>query len=156
MTAPAYPHKIATHYLYKNLYKYTSFLFFEDGHSNRVIPDPIPNSEVKAITLFVLVADKLRSSSAVSLYFFMKNLSKKDAEKRVADFFLNIKNKTSKQIKKIKVLAMNKKISLKKYRKFFCKNCLTPYSGKEKIRIKKGIKSVECLKCKKINRWKIK
>lgn len=86
----------------------------------------------------------------------MKNLSKTDAEKRVADFFLDIKNKSSKQIKKIKVLAMNKKISLKKYRKLFCKKCLTSYSGNEKVRIKKGIKSVECLKCNKINRWKVK
>ncbi|MEK6824181.1 MAG: hypothetical protein AABY06_04055 [Nanoarchaeota archaeon] len=85
----------------------------------------------------------------------MKNHPKKDTEKRIVDFFLNIKNKTSKQIKKIKSLAMNKKISLKEKRKLFCKKCLTPYSGNEKIRIKKGMKSVECLKCKKINRWKI-
>ena len=134
-----------------------------------VTPVLIPNTEVKPPALFVLVADKLRSSSAVSL-IFMKNLSKSDAEKIIADFFLNIKNKTSrlsqarssspesqaKQVKKIKSLAMNKKISLKKYRKLFCKICLIPYSGNEKIRIKKGIKSVECFKCKKINRWKIK
>ncbi len=86
----------------------------------------------------------------------MKNILKTDAEKRVADFFLDIKNKNSKQIKKIKSLAMNKKIPLKKYRKLFCKKCLTPYSKNEKIRIKNGTKSVECLKCKKINRWKIK
>lgn len=86
----------------------------------------------------------------------MKNLSKSNAEKRIADFFLDIKNKSSKEIKKIKALAMNKKIHLKEKRKLFCKICFTSYSGKEKIRIKKGIKSVECLKCRKINRWKIK
>ena len=85
----------------------------------------------------------------------MKNLSKKDAEKRIVDLFLDIK-KNQKEIKKIKSLAMNKKISLKKYKKFFCKKCLTPYSGNEKIRIKNVMKSVECLKCNKINRWKIK
>ncbi|MBI2057148.1 hypothetical protein HYT91_02745 [Candidatus Pacearchaeota archaeon] len=51
---------------------------------------------------------------------------------------------------------MNKKISLKAKRKLFCKFCLTPYSGNEKIRIKNGIKSVECLNCGKINRWGIK
>ena len=45
--------------LYKKLYKLTTTSYFEDGLSNRVIPDLIPNSEVKAITLFVLVADKL-------------------------------------------------------------------------------------------------
>lgn len=85
----------------------------------------------------------------------MKNLSKSDAEKKIAEFFSGIKNKSSKEIKKIKSLAMNKKISLKKYRKLFCKKCLTPYSGNEKIRIKKGIKSVECKSCGKINRWKV-
>lgn len=86
----------------------------------------------------------------------MKKISKKDAEKKVADFFLGIKSKIPKQIKKIKNFAMNKKISLKNKRKLFCKKCLTPYSGNEKIRIKNKIKSVECSKCKKINRWKIK
>ncbi len=86
----------------------------------------------------------------------MKNFSKTNAEKIIADFFLDLKNKTPKQLKKIKSLAMNKKISLKKYRKLFCKKCLTPYSENEKIRIKKGMKSVECLKCKKVNRWKVK
>ena len=86
----------------------------------------------------------------------MKNISKKQAEKRVDDFFLDIKNKNSKQLKKIKSLAMNKKISLKERRKLFCKKCLTPYSGNEKIRIKKGRKSVECKNCGKVNRWKVK
>mgnify|MGYP001612764864 FL=1 len=86
----------------------------------------------------------------------MKNISKKDAEKMIVDFFLDIKSKNSKELKKIKSLAMNKKISLKKYRKLFCKKCLASYSGNEKIRIKKEIKSIECLKCGKINRWKIK
>lgn len=86
----------------------------------------------------------------------MKNISKTDAEKRIADFFLDIKNKNSKQVKKIKTLAMNKKIPLKEKRKLFCKKCLALYSGDEKIRIKNGMKSIECLKCKKINRWKIK
>jgi len=86
----------------------------------------------------------------------MKNISKKQAEKRVDDFFLDIKNKNSKQLKKIKALAMNKKISLKNKRKLFCKRCLMPYSGNEKVRIKKGIKSVECKNCGKVNRWKVK
>ena len=86
----------------------------------------------------------------------MKNISKKDAEKIIEDFFLDIKNKTSKEIKKIKALAMNKKILLKEKRKLFCKFCLAPYSGKEKIRIKKEMKSVECKNCGEINRWKVK
>jgi len=84
------------------------------------------------------------------------NISKKQAEQNIKDFFLDIKSKTSNQLKKIKSLAMNKKISLKNKRKLFCKFCLTPYFGNEKVRIKKGIKSVECKNCGKVNRWKIK
>jgi len=63
----------------------------------------------------------------------MKNISKKDAERMIEDFFLDIKNKNSrfsqarsgqtkslaKQVKKIKSLAMNKKILLKEKRKLF-------------------------------------
>ena len=99
----------------------------------------------------------------------MKNISKKDAERMIEDFFLDIKNKNSrlsqarsgqtkslaKQVKKIKSLAMNKKILLKEKRKLFCQKCLAPYSGKEKIRIKKGMKSIECTNCGKVNRWKV-
>ena len=84
------------------------------------------------------------------------NISKKQAEQNIKDFFLDIKSKTSNQLKKIKSLAMNKKILLKEKRKLFCRYCLTPYSGNEKVRIKKGIKSVECKNCGKVNRWKIK
>lgn len=83
-------------------------------------------------------------------------LSQTEAEEKIEDFFKNIKTKGPKEIKKIKHLAMNKKISLKKYRKLFCKKCLSPHSGNEKIRINKGVKAVECSKCKRINRWKIK
>ena len=86
----------------------------------------------------------------------MKNISKKDAERMIEDFFLDVKNKNSKQVKKIKSLAMNKKILLKEKRKLFCQKCLMPYSGNEKVRIKKGIKSVECKNCGKVNRWKVK
>ncbi len=82
-------------------------------------------------------------------------ISKTETEKQVNEFFSNIKNKTPKEIKKIKKLAMNKKIPLKEKRKLFCKKCLTAFSGKEKIRIKKGIKSIVCEKCGIINRWKI-
>ena len=84
------------------------------------------------------------------------NISKLDSEKQIEDFFNNIKNKTPKEIKKIKRLAMNKKISLKDKRKLFCKYCFNPYSTKEKIRIKNKMKNVECTKCGKIFRWRIK
>ncbi len=82
-------------------------------------------------------------------------ISKIEAEKQIKEFFKNIKNKTPKEIKKIKRLAMNKKIPLKEKRKLFCKKCLTPYD-KPKIRIKKGMKSVECKNCGYVGRWKVK
>lgn len=83
-------------------------------------------------------------------------ISRTVAREKIQEFFRNIKSKTPKEIKKIKRLAANKKISLKEKRKLFCKKCFSPYSGNEKIRIKKGVKSVECLKCKEISRWRVK
>ena len=82
-------------------------------------------------------------------------LSKTETENKINDFFKDIKNKTSKEIKKIKGLAMNKKIPLKEKRKLFCKKCLIPHRN-PKIRIKKGIKSIECQNCGFVSRWKIK
>ncbi len=81
-------------------------------------------------------------------------ISRSEAEKQIRDFFKseNIKNKTPEEVKKIKRLAANKKISIKSYRNLFCKDCLNPFSGNEKIRIKKDMKSTECLKCGKVNR----
>jgi len=49
----------------QKLYKILKFQIFEDGHSSRVIPDPFPNSEVKATTPDVLVSYKMRSTGAV-------------------------------------------------------------------------------------------
>ncbi len=85
----------------------------------------------------------------------MKKLSKTEANKAIEEFFKNIKNKTPKQIKKIKNLAMSHNIPLKEKRKLFCKKCLIPYSGKEKIRIKNKFKTIKCKNCKTINRWKL-
>jgi RNase P subunit RPR2 len=86
----------------------------------------------------------------------MKKFSKSKTEKRVKDFFGDMKKKSPTEVRKIKKLAMNQNIPLKEKRKLFCKFCLTPYSGKEKVRIKDKIKSIECPNCKKISRWKIK
>lgn len=85
----------------------------------------------------------------------MKKISKTKSKEKIDELFSDIKNKTPKEIKKIKKLAMNRNIPLKEKRKSFCKYCLAPYSGKEKIRVKKGFKNTECLNCKKISRWKI-
>jgi len=81
-------------------------------------------------------------------------LTKKQAEGRIKEFFFNIKSKNKEQIRKIKRLAMHYNIKLKEKRKLFCKSC---YSSKLRVKsIKKGIKTLECENCRKISRWKIK
>jgi len=86
----------------------------------------------------------------------MKKLSKTETENKIKYFFEDIKNKSAEDVKKMKRLAMSQSISLKELKKKFCKKCLAPYSGKEKIRIKDKIKAVTCNKCGCISRWKIK
>lgn len=87
----------------------------------------------------------------------MKNkLSKTQAQEKIQEFFKDVKNKTPKEIKKIKRVSMKYKIPLKEKRKSFCKKCLNAYQGNEKVRIKNKIKSVTCKKCGNISRWKMK
>ena len=83
-----------------------------------------------------------------------KKISKKEAEKQIGEFFLNIKDKTPKEVKKIKKLAMSFNLSLKERKKTFCKKCLSPYKT-QKIRIKNKIKSITCRECGYISRWRI-
>jgi RNase P subunit RPR2 len=85
----------------------------------------------------------------------MKKVSKKEAQKRIEDFFSDIDNKNSKEIKKILNLAKNNNIKLANKRKLFCKKCMNPYKN-PKIRINKGIKSTECKNCNYKSKWKIK
>ncbi len=85
----------------------------------------------------------------------MKNISKSEAEKQIQEFFKDIKNKTIREVKKIKRLAMKKNIPLRKLRKLFCKKCFTPYQN-PKIRIKNKIKSVACEGCGYVAKWRIK
>jgi RNase P subunit RPR2 len=83
----------------------------------------------------------------------MKKLSKTDAEKQIKKIFGDVKNKSPKEIKKIKKLAMSQNIQLKELRKKFCKKC---YSPDLKIRgIKNKIKTIECKNCGKLMKWKI-
>lgn len=85
----------------------------------------------------------------------MRNkISKSEAEKQIQEFFSNIKDKSAKEVKKIKRLAMSKNLPLKESRKKFCRKCFAPYK-KPKIRIKNKTKSVNCGNCGFINRWKI-
>ena len=84
-----------------------------------------------------------------------KKISGTEAKKNIEKFFSNLKNKTPKEIKKIKKSAMSYNIQLKEKRKLFCKKCYTPYKN-SKTRIKKGIKIIECQECGTISRWKLK
>jgi len=84
-----------------------------------------------------------------------KKRNKKETEKEIRIFFSKVKNKSFKDIKKIKRLAMGHNLKLGNKRKKFCKYCLTPYSGKEKVRIKNRIKRITCNECKRESRWKI-
>ena len=84
-----------------------------------------------------------------------KSISKTEAKENISKSFKEIKSKTPKEIKKIKILAMSHNILLKEKRKLFCKKCLTPYKN-AKIRIKKGMKSVECGNCGRVSRWELK
>ncbi len=84
----------------------------------------------------------------------MKKISKTEAKKQIDSFFKDIKNKTPKQIKKIKRFAMSKNIPLKEKRKLFCKKCFSSYK-RPKIRIKNQMKIITCKNCNYISRWKI-
>jgi len=82
--------------------------------------------------------------------------SKTEAKEKIESFFVDIKNKTPEEIKKIKRIAMRYHVRPGEKRKTFCKKCLTPYSGNEKVRIKNGKKIIECSNCGEISRWRIK
>ena len=85
----------------------------------------------------------------------MKKISKKDSKTEIEDFFSDLSNRSSSEIKKVINLAGKERIKLGDKRKLFCKKCFSPYKN-SKIRIKEGIKSVECEKCGYKARWKIK
>jgi len=84
----------------------------------------------------------------------MKKIGKREAEKKIKDFFKNLKNKSPEQVRKMKRLSMRHNIKLGNLRKKFCKYC---YSIRLKVKgIKRGMKTVVCRNCGKISRWKIK
>lgn len=85
----------------------------------------------------------------------MSKKNKKESESQIKEFFINLRDKTSNEVKKIKKVAMSQNIKLKEKRKAFCKKCLNPYVM-PKIRIKNGMKIVVCDKCGAVSRWKIK
>jgi len=85
----------------------------------------------------------------------IKKLSRSEAKKQIEEFFKNVEDKTLKDVKKIKRLAMKHNIPLKEKRKMFCKKCLRPYQNPN-IRIKKGLKIIICRNCEGISKWRVK
>ncbi len=81
-------------------------------------------------------------------------ISKTQAKEIIDSFFLEIKDKTPRDVKKIKKLAMRFNIKLGERRKRFCKFCLTPYKNQQ-VRIKKDYKVVVCKNCGKRVKWKL-
>jgi len=85
----------------------------------------------------------------------VKKVSKKEAIEKIERFFSssNFKNKTAKEIKKIKRFAMKNNIPLREKRKLFCKNCLRPFY-ESSIRIKNDFLTITCEYCEEKNRWR--
>lgn len=73
-----------------------------------------------------------------------KELSKTETKEKI-ESFMKKDSFTSEEMKKIKRLAMSHRLSLKNYKKFFCKKCLSKLHGK--TRISKTHKTIECQEC---------
>ena len=84
-----------------------------------------------------------------------KKISKKDAQKKIGDFFNNSEDKNPKEIQKIKRFAMKYNLKLGGKRKSFCKKCFKIYKNPT-IRIRNNMKSIICENCGYASRWKIK
>jgi RNase P subunit RPR2 len=83
----------------------------------------------------------------------MAELTRKEVQEKIDDFFKNLDEKSASDIKKIKKTTMKFNIRLGDLRKRFCKKCL---SLNLKVKgIKKMIKSVECSECRNLMRWKV-
>lgn len=90
-------------------------------------------------------------------------MRKKPGEKilnEINDFFEKAKTNPElavRYISQARKIARRKNISLKSYRKLFCKKCSSYFTSKNsQVRIKKGIKSIKCLKCGSYRRYSIK
>jgi len=101
---------------------------------------------------FILFVDNVKYR--VDLFFLMKEISKKEAQRIIEDYFLQDKIDPN-LTKKIKTLAMAHRIRLGDRRKRFCKKCFNDL-GFGKVRVSKDYKQITCLKCGIVNRWKLK
>ena len=85
----------------------------------------------------------------------MKKLSKTEAKEEIEKFFSDIKIKNSKEVRKIKTLAMKYNLKLGEKRRLFCKKCLNPYI-KPSIIVKNGFIKTTCDNCENKSKWEIK
>ncbi len=85
----------------------------------------------------------------------MKNkLTKLETEQQISKVFSN--NPRKKEIRKVKKLAMSKKLKLTEYKKLFCKKCFSFFnSTNSETRIKKPFKTIKCKGCNYISRYKL-
>lgn len=83
-----------------------------------------------------------------------RKISKTEAKNLIEEFFARIKHKTSKEVERIKKLAMNHNIKLGDKRKLFCKKCLAPHENSS-INIKNNFMNMICANCGYKNRWKL-
>ena len=84
----------------------------------------------------------------------MEKLTKTEAKEKIEEFFKNLQDKSQKDIKKIKKLAMHHNLKLGQKKKKFCKKC---FSSKLKVKgVKNKIKRVECQECGNVGRWVVK
>lgn len=93
----------------------------------------------------------------------MKRQINQQISKRMEDLFLDINSRDSdlvnhKKIKEIIEITKRANFPLREKRKLFCKKCLSYFFiGKNcKIKIKSKIKSIECLNCNYISRYRLK
>ena len=83
----------------------------------------------------------------------MRDLSRKEVLEKIERVF-GEKEISSKEVKKIKTIAMAHRIRLKEYRKRFCKKCYVDLKL-GRVRVSKTHKQVICGICGTVNRWKI-
>jgi len=83
-----------------------------------------------------------------------KKLSKTETKKQIEEVFNHIKEKTQKDVEKIKKLAMKHNIKLGIKKRLYCTKCLHPYIEPE-IRIKSGFVNMKCEFCNHTARWKL-
>ncbi len=82
-------------------------------------------------------------------------LSKTEAKEEVEKFFSHIEDKTSKEVKKIKTLAMKYNLKLGEKRRLFCEKCLNPFVNPS-IHVKAGFIRITCDQCENKSKFKIK